>query len=101
MLALTPTAAEVVNAIVSQEGLPRTAGVRLTIDHAGSRSNGAGPGRDIRLSVVEEPEADDEVVEGAPLYIEPGPTAEMLDDKVLDADIRGQEIQFRLVNQAS
>jgi iron-sulfur cluster assembly protein len=100
MLALTPTAAEVVNAIVSQEGLPDTAGMRITSEASEAAPNGAGPsGRDVRLSVVDSPEADDEVVEGAPIYVEPGDTAELLDGKILDADVDGEEVHFRLVNQ--
>jgi iron-sulfur cluster assembly protein len=99
MLALTPNAAEVVNAIVSQEGLPESAGMRITSEEGESRPDGSAPTRDLRLSVVEGPEADDEVIEGAPIYVESGPTAELLDNKVLDADVRGQEVQFRVVGQ--
>jgi iron-sulfur cluster assembly protein len=99
MLALTPNAAEVVNAIVSQEGLPETAGMRITSEEGGIRADGSEPSRDLHLSVVEAPENDDEVIEGAPIYVESGPTAELLDNKVLDADVRGQEVQFRVVSQ--
>jgi Fe-S cluster assembly iron-binding protein IscA len=98
MLALTPTAAEVVNAIVSQEGSD-SAGMRITSEASAAAANGAGPGRDVRLSVVDSPEADDEVIDGAPIYVEPGDTAELLDGKVLDADVHGEEVHFRLVNQ--
>jgi iron-sulfur cluster assembly protein len=100
MLALTPTAAEVVNAIVSQEGLPDTAGMRITSEAADPGANSSGPGRDVRLSVVDSPAADDEVLDGAPIYVEPGPTAELLDGKLLDAEVHGEEVHFRLVNQA-
>jgi iron-sulfur cluster assembly protein len=99
MLALTPTAAEVVNAIVSQEGLPDTAGMRITSESADPSANGSGPGRDVRLSVVDRPAADDEVIDGAPIYVESGYTAELLEDKVLDADVSGEEVHFRLVAQ--
>jgi iron-sulfur cluster assembly protein len=100
MLSLTPTAAEVVNAIVSQEGLPDTAGVRITSEQGPASTNGSSPGHDIRLAVVESPEVDDEVVEGAPIYVESGETAELLEDKVLDADLQGEEVRFRLMPQA-
>jgi hypothetical protein len=99
MLALTPSAAEMVNAIVTQGDLPVTAGVRITSEAVEARTNGAGSPRDVRLSVVDEPEAGDEVVDGAPVYVEPGPTADLLDDKVLDAELSGEEVQFRLVGQ--
>jgi hypothetical protein len=99
MLALTTTAAEVVNAIVSQDRLPDTAGVRITSEEAEARLNGASPPRDVRLSVVHEPEAGDEVVDGVPVFVEPGPTADLLDDKVLDADISGEQVEFQLFGQ--
>jgi iron-sulfur cluster assembly protein len=100
MLALTETAAEVVDSIVSNESLPETAGLRITIDNAASDSNSEGPVRDLRLAVVEEPESGDELIDGAQIYVEPGETAELLDDKVLDADVSGNEVRFTLLQQA-
>jgi iron-sulfur cluster assembly protein len=99
MLALTPTAAEVVTAIVSQEGLPETAGMRITSEEGAIGSNGIGPSHDLRLSVVDEPEVDDEVIDGAPIFVESGPTSQLLDGKVLDADVRGEEVRFHLLSQ--
>jgi hypothetical protein len=99
MLELTPTAAEVVNAIVSQQELPETGGMRITSEEATAASDGSGPVRDIRLSVVDGPEGDDQAIDGAPVYIESGTTAEMLEDKLLDAAIEGQEVSFRLTLQ--
>jgi Fe-S cluster assembly iron-binding protein IscA len=100
MLSLTPTAAEVVEAIVGQEeDLPETAGMRITSEASGPSANGSGPQRDVRFSVVEAPRAEDEVVEGARVYVESGETAELLDDKVLDADLSGEDVRFRLVPQ--
>jgi iron-sulfur cluster assembly protein len=99
VLELTPTASEVVTAIVTQQDLPETAGMRITSEEGTPTPNGAAPSRDIRLSVVEAPQADDQEVEGAPVYVEPGETAELLDDKVLDAAVEGEEVQFRLMGQ--
>jgi hypothetical protein len=101
MLELTPNAAQVVTAIVSQTELSETAGMRITSEDGGTGSNGSAPTRDIRLSVVEAPEGDDEAVEGAPVYIEPGLTAEMLDDKVLDAVVDQDVVEFRLLGRDS
>jgi iron-sulfur cluster assembly protein len=101
MLALTPTAAEVVESIVSNEDLPETAGLRITSSTSDIGGNSEGPQRDLRLAVVEEPESDDEQIEGAQIFVESGPTAEMLDDKVLDADVTGDEVRFSLLNKAS
>jgi hypothetical protein len=99
VLELTPAAAQVVTTIISQQELPETGGVRITSEEGQAAADGSGPTRDIRLSVVELPEGDDEQVEGAPIYVEPGATAELLDDKVLDARVEGEEVQFRLMPQ--
>lgn len=99
MLELTPTASEVVTAIVTQQDLPETAGMRITSEEGAPAPNGSAPSRDIRLSVVEAPQDDDQEVEGAPVYVESGETAELLDDKVLDANVEGEEVQFRLMGQ--
>jgi iron-sulfur cluster assembly protein len=101
MLALTPTAAEVVESIVSNEELPETAGLRITSEESPAASNSEGPLRDLRLAVVEEPESGDELIEGAQIYVEPGETAELLEDKVLDADVSGSEVRFSLLQQTS
>jgi iron-sulfur cluster assembly protein len=99
VLELTPTASEVVTAIVTQQDLPETAGMRITSEEGAPTPNGSAPSRDIRLSVVEAPQDDDQEVEGAPVYVESGDTAELLDDKVLDANVEGEEVQFRLMGQ--
>ena len=39
------------------------------------------------------------MIEGAQIYVEPGETAELLDDKVLDADVSGNEVRFSLLQQ--
>ncbi|MGH2994268.1 MAG: Fe-S cluster assembly protein HesB [Solirubrobacterales bacterium] len=99
MLALTPTAAEVVDTIVSQEELPDTAGLRITSEEAKAAENSDGSQRDLRLAVVEEPETGDELVDGTQVYLEPGPTAELLEDKILDAKVDGSEVRFTLFQQ--
>jgi iron-sulfur cluster assembly protein len=101
MLSLTPSAAEVVDEIVAQEELPETAGLRITSENSGGMetTNGNGPQRGLRLSVVAEPELDDEQIDGAQIYVESGETAEMLDDKVLDAEFEGSEVRFTLTHQ--
>jgi iron-sulfur cluster assembly protein len=99
VLELTPTASEVVTAIVTQQDLPESAGMRITSEEGAPAADGSAPSRDIRLSVVEAPQDDDQEVEGAPVYVESGETAELLDDKVLDANVEGEEVQFRLMGQ--
>jgi iron-sulfur cluster assembly protein len=100
MLALTPTAAEVVESIVSQQELPDTAGVRITSEQGEAAADGSGSQRDLRLSVVEQPETGDALIEGTQVYVEPGETADMLDDKVLDAEVEGNEVRFSIAQQA-
>ena len=100
MLALTPTAAEVVDSIVSQQELPATAGLRIPRAAGDAASAGAESQRARRLSVGEQPEAGDALVQGTQVYVEPGETAELLEDKVLDAEIEGNEVRFSIAQQA-
>jgi len=99
MLALTPTAAEVVNAIVTSQGQSENAGMRITSEEGIASANGMAPNRDVRLSLVEAPDESDEQLEGAPVYVESGSTSELLDDKVLDAAVSGEEVHFRIMPQ--
>ena len=54
---------------------------------------------ELRLSLAERPEEGDQVVEGGPVFIE-SEAASFLDDKLLDADVSGNEAQFSLRDQA-
>ena len=94
MVALTPTAAEAVEAIVSQSELPDTAGLRIATQPVSE--NSSGPQAELRLDLVTEPE--DAVVEGTPLYVEPA-TAELLENMVIDADLKENQIQFSIRQQ--
>jgi hypothetical protein len=97
MLALTRDAARAVDRICSQAEASDGAGLRISrIDRADR--NGGG-GTDLRLALVESPPPGDRRVEGAPVYVEPS-TAELLDDKLLDADLGDGRIRFRLFQQA-
>jgi Fe-S cluster assembly iron-binding protein IscA len=94
MLALTESATQAVQAIVAGQQLPDGAGVRVSAVAAPS-ADSVNPDPDLRLSVVEAPEPGDEVIEGAPVYIDPG-TAQLVSDKVLDARISDDQVQFML-----
>jgi iron-sulfur cluster assembly protein len=100
MLALTPAAAQVVDSIVSQQALPDTAGLRITVEEGEASEEASASEGGLRLAVVEEPEAGDELVEGGHVYVESGEAAQMLDDKVLDAEVEGTEVRFSLMEQA-
>lgn len=93
MLALTQNAAQAVDAIINQPGLPDDAGLRITAAQAPTPEAGASP--DLQLTVVESPEPEDQVIEGASIYVEPD-TAEYLTDKVLDAEVAENQVRFSL-----
>jgi iron-sulfur cluster assembly protein len=93
MLAMTQQAAEVVESIVGRPEVPDTAVLRITTQE--SNSNGSGPAHDLQLELVSAPGEDDVIVEDLPISVEPQ-AASFLDDKVLDAEIDGEGVHFRL-----
>ncbi len=96
MLALTPTAADAVEAIVTQPDAPDDAVLRVTT--VTRHENGDGPTQDLQLSVVDSAEDGDTVVDGLAMAVDPQ-TATFLDDKVLDADVRDGQVTFSLYLQ--
>ena len=97
MLAITEDAAAAINGIVSSAGFPEGAGLRITQELNTEAEDG--PRTDLRLSVVAAPEEGDEVLQAERIFIDPG-AADLLDDKLLDADVVDQEVQFSLDVQA-
>lgn len=91
MLAITEEAATAIGGILTARELPEQAGVRLSLETGGADGDEQRAG--IRLDVVEAPQSGDQVLEEAPVFLEPQ-AAEMLDDKLLDADISGEQVQF-------
>lgn len=97
MLAITEDAATAIDSIMASSGLPEGAGLRIT-QEANTRS--AGEARtDLRLSVVESAEEGDQVLEDVRIFLDPE-AADFLDDKLLDADLEGDEVRFSLDIQA-
>ena len=96
MLTLTHTAAEVVRSLVEQSEAPDSGGLRI------AAGDPAVEGVELELSLVVEPEALDETVEqeGATVYLDPG-AAELLDDKLLDAQVADDHVTFVLREDAS
>lgn len=93
MLTLTPDAAEAVRAIAAASPeVPDDSGLRIR-----RREADAG----LELKMVEDPEVDDQVVEeeGARVFVD-AELAPDLDDKVLDAAVVGDRVQFTLTEQA-
>jgi iron-sulfur cluster assembly protein len=96
VLTLTDTAAEVVRTLVEQSEAPDSGGLRI------AASDTAVEGVELELSLVGEPEALDETVEqeGATVYLDPG-AAELLDDKLLDAQVAEDHVTFVLRDETS
>jgi iron-sulfur cluster assembly protein len=96
VLAITPDAAEAISGILSARELPEGAGMRITSEAAEDESGATRI--ELRLSAAEQPEEGDQVVEGGPVFIE-SEAVSFLDDKLLDADASGNEVNFSLRGQ--
>lgn len=96
MLTLTPAAAEVVRTLVEQSAAPDSGGLRI------AASDHDADGIELELSLVGEPEALDATVEqeGATVYLDPD-AAELLEDKLLDAQVAEDHVTFVLREDAS
>ena len=97
MLAITEDAAAAVDSIVASSGLPEGAGLRITQEL--NTQSGEEARTDLRLSLVESAEDGDEVLEDVQIFLEPQ-AADFLDNKLLDADVEGDEVRFSLDIQA-
>ena len=96
MLAVTENAASAVSGILASSELPAEAGLRITTEPVQAEE---GVERtDLRLSVVEGPEESDQVIDEAPIFLEPEAAA-LLDDKLLDAEVVDDQVNFRLAPQ--
>jgi Fe-S cluster assembly iron-binding protein IscA len=92
MLMVTLAAVEAILRLMEAEGAD---GLRL---HVGSRRFSRVPA--VQVEVVLVPEVDDTVLEvdGARIYLDPE-THRVIDDKVLDADLTGDEPRFMIYEQ--
>jgi Fe-S cluster assembly iron-binding protein IscA len=97
VLAITEDAATAIDSIVASSGLPQGAGLRITQEL--NTQSGQEGRTDLRLSVVESAKEGDEVLEDVQIFLEPE-VADFLDNKLLDADIEGDEVRFSLDIQA-
>jgi Fe-S cluster assembly iron-binding protein IscA len=81
MLAITETAADAINALVTQGSLPEGAGARIATD---------GQGEGLELAMAAGPAPSDTVVNGhgATVFVEEG-AAQVLSDKTLDVESVG------------
>jgi Fe-S cluster assembly iron-binding protein IscA len=96
MLTVTPTAAEVVRALVASAQVDDDSG-GLRISPGGQTPQGTA----LELALVEAPETADEEIDagGAHVFLEQH-VAEFLDDKVLDANVEpGGDVRFSLLER--
>jgi iron-sulfur cluster assembly protein len=91
MLSLTPVASEAIRQLAAQTEDPDASGIRI------SPGPDTPEGTALELTLVEEPEPEDEKVDedGATVYLEPH-VAGFLDDKVLDAQLDEGRVTFVL-----
>lgn len=97
MLAITEDAATAIDSIMVSSGLPEGAGLRITQEVSAQQDGQART--DLRLSPVESAEEGDQVLEDVRIFLAPE-AADFLDNKLLDADLEGDEFRFRLDVQA-
>jgi iron-sulfur cluster assembly protein len=91
MLTMTDTAADVVRQLAAGSGLEPDPGLRI------SPGTPTPEGTPLELELAPGPEENDQTVEngGATVYVE-GQVAEVLDDKVLDAAVEGDQVRFTI-----
>lgn len=95
MLTLTENASTIVRDITAQQGMPETAGLRITAEDSAQPS--------FAVTAADQPQPGDQVVEqdGATIYLDE-PSAVQLEDKVLDAAVdQAGGVQFSLGIQQS
>jgi iron-sulfur cluster assembly protein len=97
VLAISEDAATAIRGIVGASGVPEGAGLRITSE-VNTEAEGE-PRTDLRLSLVPAPEEGDEVLEAERVFVAPD-AAGILDDKLLDADVEGDDVRFTLDVQA-
>jgi iron-sulfur cluster assembly protein len=96
VLTITENAEHALDAVVAAENAPEGAGMRI------SQGVGADGQPAVGLALVSAPEPGDSVVEDAkvPVFVAPD-VADLLDNKILDAQLEGDLIAFRIGEQTS
>lgn len=98
MLSVTESASSAISGMLASAEVSDDAGMRISTETA-PHEDGV-PRTELRLALVEAPLESDEVVTDAPVYLEPEAAA-LLDDKVLDAEVSGDQVQFQLKEQSA
>jgi Fe-S cluster assembly iron-binding protein IscA len=98
MLTISPQASEAIRGILASENIPDGSVLRI------SPQQEAGPEQTpgLMVSVTDAPPPDDQIVEGDEVEVSVEPsTAQMLDDKELDAEVQGDQVAFRIGDQTA
>lgn len=97
MLAMTNEAQEAIEGLLSASSTPPGGGVRI----APPTDAGAAGSVQLQITVAEMPAEADQVIDehGARVFVDEA-AVEFLDDKILDADISGNEIRFAIAEQS-
>ena len=100
MLTLSSDATQAIEQILEDPEVPEGGGLRIAPAEIPADGDGPAEGG-LALSVTTGPGAGDEIVEeqGARVFLD-GDVAPLLDDQTLDVSVEGQELQFRLEQQA-
>jgi iron-sulfur cluster assembly protein len=97
VLTISPEASHAIRGILDASDAPDGAMFRI----APQGQDGTAPGPSLAVSITEEPQPDDQIVEGEEIAVCVEPTAAvMLDDKQLDADVVGDQVSFSIGEQA-
>jgi Fe-S cluster assembly iron-binding protein IscA len=94
VLTITPNAAQTIEWILASPEIPDSAGIRIS--PSGPAMNGAGAG-ELALTVAEEPDAGDQVIEqeGARVFVQET-VAAYLDEMSLDANVIDDQVKFMI-----
>jgi len=94
MLTLTMGASEAIQTLIDSVGGPEGAGLRIWAEPVGEQQSS------LEIALTPGPQESDEVVGSTdvPVYLEPQ-AAMYLHDKVLDASVEGDTIQFSITDQ--
>lgn len=93
MLTVAPSAAEAITTLVTSNGLPENAGVRLSA--APTEDNTAGVG--VQIALTDGPAPDDQVIDEAGAHVFVDPTvADALEESTLQARAEDNRIAFAL-----
>jgi Fe-S cluster assembly iron-binding protein IscA len=97
VLTITPEASEAIRGILDSPAAPDGSMFRISPQP----QDGSGPGAALMVSIIESPPPGDQVVEGDEVTVSVEPTAAaLLDDKELDAQIVGEQVNFSIGEQA-